>query len=1021
MNNIIIKVVVDKDGNVSSEITRIKEKNSINFVNYNSSYERYVKIVQSGTENKFIVYMANSVKYDFTLTKREWGTSNKIDGTVEFKIEKNISSSEKIEIFNGALDSNAQTFFTETEAKANSIYSYTITETSVPAGYYEWFKDAKIIVNLRTDENGKLMPVVNNNKLNGSYFDFDVNLDIVKMFILNQCTKLVIDENNHVNLYIYNIPINTYSVQLIKTDKNGNKIKTDPAKFNVNGNELFTEDGLLEITSGNKIEADATHTYEILEEIAPLGYTKLSGKLKLDITFTADAQLKSDGDGIKFTYIDSDGVETIAGSDGIINVGGLNVKMNLLSDGDDSITPIIQIEIPNDSKLFEFELLKTDLEGNFIKSDVLDNGSVDGARFKIDRIGINNVPDSTTNLPDGEEIFKGNLINSFLADGIINDIVPSYNNLVYVYQISENKTKTGYVNFLDGKFINLFITTDEDSKLLDVTYKIIDINKGGIDVTESFKAQNGELIVLEINNEKNKITINIKNTPGYKVRLNKTDTSGNPITTAVLKASINNEVNCFLNDTAKGISGESTKLSENTTIIKAGETQTWKIEELYVAKPYYNVLDGKYIEAIVKANDKLEMSVESYTIKDSITNEELLTTEMDKIKSYIKEIKFVKENGVNVLNITIKNPIKYKFKLVKYDADGSSPLSGAVLTVNEEEVIKDGSSSYEAEFVANIGDIMNFKIKETSSTSNHTNILENDKWLSVSVKVLADGRISIYSRGIYKYNAGKATQIFRFDEIYDYTKVSVDNKEGEDPVLNIGIINPIDFEFKLIKKDTAGNNLGNTKFIITSPIVKEQQGAYINYSSKIGVHKVFSSTGEIRGITKEDGIIAYQEKNVTIGGVYEYKITETQVPSSQYVNVFNQLFSVYVKVKLNENGELSLEKYDNGKNFEIRTTTNLEAPEEYSKYVKQVYIETSVDGKQSVNVEIENPIKYKIKINKKIVGNLGIVSEGTIFELESPISGKKNLTTDEDGNIIILEGPVSEGSYEYILDRKSVV
>lgn len=179
--------------------------------------------------------------------------------------------------------------------------------------------------------------------------------------------------------------------------------------------------------------------------------------------------------------------------------------------------------IPNDSNPFEIELIKEDLKGNKITAEEDSDGNLQGAHFNINRVHIGVLSDKTTNSTN-LSFFGGNVINDVLEDGTVNDIVPAFTNLQYVYQIQEVSTKSEFVNIFDRYLINLNITTDDDAKISSAEYSIIDIMNHGVTVTETFKQKYGDFIQVNVNDTKDKVTVVIKNTYGYKVRLNKTDT-----------------------------------------------------------------------------------------------------------------------------------------------------------------------------------------------------------------------------------------------------------------------------------------------------------------------------------------------------------------------------------------------------------------------------------------------------------------------------------------------------------------
>ena len=1026
ISGVRVKVEIDSEGKVNSSIIKIKQKDSNVWEDYNNTFEKHISISDPDKNNNIILYMANSVKFNFTLFKKNYATNTnledaeKFNGTANFKIEQ-IIGSQTVEKFNGPLE-DAKAFFNEVEASANTTYKYRITETYVSDDFYDTLVNIPIILNIRTDADGKIM----DESYMGSNWSFENPTGIPEnqRKLMEHLVYLKIDANNQINLYIANMPKNYYSLQLVKVDKNGNTIKLRNATFEVGmetsnpdgqgipTEEKTTQKGFLNITSesGTIIDPGYKHTYTIKETVAPAGYTKLEGTIKLEANFTDEGKLLQENIALK--YINEAGVEETK--------EGLRFNYD-----DENNIPIIQVYIPNGSESFELELLKEDIKGNKIQANELQNGNIDGAHFRIDRLNVLAVPNTTTNATSND-FFEGSVINDILKDGTVNDIVPSFANLIYVYTINEISSKSDSINILEGYQMELLVTTDDNAKISDVTYQVINTNKGGRDETEAFKNLYGDLINIEINDTKDKVTIHIKNPYGYKVRLNKINTSGTPIE-AKLVAYLDGNRKCALNGTYnKGdsnetyeVTGETTHLSEE--YIVAGKKQIWTIKEIGVTAPYYNVFKNRDIEVEVEMNDQYELVVTGYTIKDSTTHEAVSPEELENLKQYIQSIEFVKEGSVNVLNITLKNPVKYRLKLTKYEPDGKTELHGAVLTVNGEEVISNGKSYYEVDNITDIGETIKFDIQEKSTAKNHINILKGEgTYLKIAAKLSEDGEVIFTNNSVMQYYGGNPKPIIApsFAEVYDYINITSSTDTDGVPVINVGIINPLIYKFEVEKVDTSErkNPLSDARFEIYSPIMNEQSGKYRYSISREGV-TLISNSGKIYGKTTEEGKISFEEKNMQVGKAYEYKITETGAPSNIYENIFKD-YNIYVKVKIDESNLLILENYENGRNYEIRKDDGTKAPDSYYEYVT---VNGDNTGDQSIiKVQVENPTKFKLKINKKIFGNDKINLANTKFELVSEISGTKELTTDSDGNIILDETPVKEGIYEYIIKEKDV-
>ena len=187
------------------------------------------------------------------------------------------------------------------------------------------------------------------------------------------------------------------------------------------------------------------------------------------------------------------------------------------------------------------------------------------------------------------------------------------------------------------------------------------------------------------------------------------------------------------------------------------------------------------------------------------------------------------------------------------------------------------------------------------------------------------------------------------------------------------------YNFELLKTDAEGNVLPNTTFKIVSPIVKEQKGEYINEVQKEGLYRIYGQDGLLLGLTTQQGKISFQEKYVAQNKTYEYEISEIQAASVDYINMLKD-YSLYVKVNVGLQGTISLQKYENGKDYILKNANGEEALEEYYKYVN-VNIEDN-----TVKVKVQNPKqepkKYNFVLNK-------------VDEEGQPLSGAKfTLTLD---------------------------
>lgn len=1008
----LIKVELGTDKIVKYSIEKVYKDGA--WYNYIESDKKVITIDENGK-----ISLENPISYNFNLYKKVYNINKDIiecdpfDGIVNFKVEQIYPSVTEQIKHDGNLI-NSQLNFENREAKSDSTYKYKITEISVSDNYYNTLVNKPIIVTVRTDKEGN----IKGESYEGSNWEFDSTLNLTEeqKLKLSSLIKMKIEGNN-INFYIANMPKNYYSLQLVKVDEKGKKIEEKETEFYISqtstnpdtqGITIGTEEqgkstnkGILDVVSGLVIESGYTHNYVIKETKEPAGYTKLLGNVEVGVKFTDSGELLDEN--ITCKYIENGAETTLTGLRKVFKNNDI---------------PTIQIYIPNKANLYEFELVKEDFSGNKIEADILENGNIDGPNFNIWLEDVRVIGD--TNMPEGTdyERLKGKVYNGILKNGSIAKNIVAYSNLSYRFKIEEIFAKSGYMNILDGYGLIVNIQTNGESKISDVSYQVIDLKDHNKDVTTSFKAKYGEYFNLYKDDVEEKVIFKIKNSIGYKVRLNKQDTIGNNITTATLEAYIEENGRdrriCALNGTYQiegtnesyQLTGESSHLSEEFIAINPGDTQKWKVYERGVSSPYQNIFEGKYIEVTVHMNDSGVLSVESYTIKNE-NGLELTQEEVKKLEGYIKQIDFVKVNNENILNITLKNPFKFKFKLVKTEADENyTPLNGATIKVNGETVIQNGESTYETEFleIPSYG-MKKIEIEEIQSADGHINILDGKK-LIINVMINSQGNISDVSYYIQdKTNNQIMGKLYKIFDYISIQPINVSDGKGGLATLEVKIKNPISIIFDLNKVDTKGEPLNDAKFEIVSPIIEEQKGIYFENTSKIGVDSFDFITGTIYGTT-QDSRISFEETYVSTGKTYEYKLKETQAPSRQYVNILED-YELFVKVNVAQDGKISIEDYENGRNCIIKNDTK-EADAKYYDYV-DITIENNI-----VKVKLQNPNRIKIKLNKKLFGEENVDLDNIKFEINSSNSGKKEFITDYNGNIVIEEDLINlDTIYEY--------
>ena len=300
LESIIVKVEVTTDGETTASITKVKERNSNTWVTYDESkHGNYGKVEQLNGEKSIVVYMANSVSYEFSLFKKfkadyndgaEIKDAEKFIGTAEFKIEKYTSEGRLQTIYHGALQ-DAKAGFTEEEATANGRFSYRITETGVSDGYSKALLYQPIIVTIVTDKNGN---VTQDSSWKYEYSWSENNADLKKLI------QLEIGSNNQINLYIANTPKTT--LKLFKHELGDKTKPVAGAGFLVrrcdeNGEASIaygplptTSDELIECFSLENIKKGDVDYFEIYEFTTPENCIRDIEKVVVKIEVTQEGK-----------------------------------------------------------------------------------------------------------------------------------------------------------------------------------------------------------------------------------------------------------------------------------------------------------------------------------------------------------------------------------------------------------------------------------------------------------------------------------------------------------------------------------------------------------------------------------------------------------------------------------------------------------------------------------------------------------------------------------------------------------
>ena len=962
----IVKIYVDSNKKVNISILAVKLNGSDGWIAYNSTTHGTKLSITGNGGNSFTIRWANEYKYSLKLIKKSLNnlpkdTNGNIDwskvtatGDISARfLVKQTKPTEKTLV-------NSETFRERAinidDVKIAEKYEYEIVEEATSTGYSNIFKGRTIKLEVEMDSEQNISTTL---KVDGT--DQAYLLKYIKVEI----------KDGTIYIYIVN-PIDAYNVQVVKTTSGGEGI--EGVTFNVFGRDsssaTFLPQKTIETDSSgtafvtDKITSGKSYTVEFTEESVPDGVTKLKNTT---IMLTIDAKNVNDSSPLTINNVSVKAV--MMGAGGTNTIKGLSVNV---------IDKTIIVTIPNEVNYSAFSLEKKDIENNHIGYDK-DNGGniISGVNLDISLSGPG-VTNST--------VYSG-YMSGTCSDigGDVNNKRKLIGNSEYVYTITERNTKNGFKNIYRRWAIKLHIKTDPSGiiKPINATmgsqsngnsyYEIVDPN--GVE-TPPYELKNYVKFGLDTTDSKNqKITVQLINPPEYYIELNKKDSNGKTGVVAVINA-YNRAV-----DATKPIcqlQNETTGSGIPVIIKSSGQIDTWEIVEEAAADPYINIFKDKKIYVKTKYENS-KLSVLSYNV-DGDENSEL--------KKYI-EVTTEKEDMWKLI-VTIKDPMKMKVRLNKVGSDGK-PLSGAQLSIEDEEtkqkqVIYAGSSSTEyMEREIGIGDIITYSIKEYQTAPGHVNVLGN-KTLKLIFKVNDKDNIKCIQKMVIDSNNNQVTGS-ELSNILKYVKIS-SGKDGRAKTIDVSITNPLEYKFKLLKVDSAGNPLNGTQISVES--------------SLSGIHYIDGKTS-----------LEFMEDKVKENTTIEYTISELYTKGANgstdtpYVNILGNS-KIKLKAQLSNSGKLSiikscvLKENENGQQTEVPLS-------DFGVTLKP--ITTDENGIQSIEIVIGNSTSFNVEINKVVAGDDNTPISNTKFTIISSASGSHTEQTGVNGTISLNETNIKAGDY----------
>ncbi len=964
----IVKVYADSNKKVNISILAVKLNGSDGWLAYNSTTHGTKLSITGNGGNSFTIRWANEYKYSLKLIKKslnnlpkdskgniDWSnvtTTGDISARFLVKqtkpTEKTLANSETFR--ERAIDID--------DVKIGEKYEYEIVEEATSTGYSNIFKGRTIKLGVEMDSEQNISTTL---KVDGT--DQAYLLKYVKVKI----------EKETIYVYIVN-PIDAYNVQVVKTTSGGEGI--EGVTFNVFGRDsssaTFLPQKTIETDSSgtafvtDKITSGKSYTVEFTEESVPDGVTKLKNTT---IMLTIDAKNVNDSSPLTINNVSVKAVMTGAGGTNTIN--GLSVNV---------IDKTIIVTIPNEINYSAFSLEKKDIENNHIGYDKDNDGNIiSGVNLDISLSGPG-VTNST--------VYSGYMSGTCSdTGGDVNNKRKLIGNSEYVYTITERSTKIGFRNIYRRWAIKLHIKTDSSGIIKPINADISDQSNGNsyYEIVQNGGSKppyeldfvkNYVKFGLDTTDSKNqKITVQLINPPQYYIEVNKRDISSNTGVVALISA-YNREVNatkpiCRLQNETTGSGGP--------VIIKSsGQVDTWEIVEEAVTDPYINIFKDKKIYVKTKYENS-KLSVLSYNV-DGDENSEL--------KKYI-EVTTEKDDMWKLI-VTIKDPMKMKIRLNKVGSDGK-PLSGAQLSIEDEkneqkQVIYAGSSSTEyMEREIGIGDIITYSIKEYQTAPGHVNVLGN-RTLKLIFRVNNKDNINCIQKMVIDSNGNQVTGS-ELSNILKYVKIS-SGKDGRTKTIDVSITNPLEYKFKLLKVDSAGNPLDGTQISVKS--------------SLSGMHYIDGKTS-----------LEFMEDKVNENTTIEYTISELYTKGANgstdtpYVNILGSS-EIQLKVQVSDSGKLSITKScvskDNGNGQKTEVPLS-----DFGVTLKP--ITTDENGIQSIEIVIGNPTSFNVEINKVVAGDDNTPISNTKFTIVSSASGSHTESTEVNGTISLNETNIKAGDY----------
>lgn len=988
------------------------------------------EILHDNSDNSFTLNIPNpvatsTIKLD--LNKHSLGTNDNIDGVgfdirrLHIESEQSYNYTDIANMFDNDQNGIEGLDSVTTSSQISNINIDDIDEVTVGDTYYYEFtensgkffaKYKKVIVRIHVNQDKTIVSNIiavygiKDGDNQNSWFN-EINSDYASISQNNTTTVL-----NLANTAGYAVIVNKKQfISVVPKDTNGNILWSglqglSGATFTVkevesDGSEKFINNSSNEPID-NKVcsssywwsRTDATtskkYHYTIRENSSPDGYINIFDGVTIHVYIT----IKSDGtvdSSETATYYELEFDSGISEEDKAskteylkdkigINIQDNNINLNLLNKRDTINLAIQKISDKKDSSGKSIPL-------NNIKFSVKDSFEQDGRSI-------------VTNVDGYAEDTK--LIS-----------VPQNNK--FNYYIEETEVPTGITMLKNTQIVVSVDATNitSASQLTSdrLTVSLSKIGEGGLsDVSE--------LPGLKVGIEGNTIVLTVPNeTDTYLFNMYKVDENNNKIESEAGKDGAKFKVDRLILTDDDGNESYFTLLNNvlkkgilsESNIIEADKVYKYKISEITPKTGYINVLQGYELFVYVKADGqgkKIKDVPETYYILSKKDGEKQLYSE-DEVRSYI-ELRVAD----NVVDLYIKNPYAYKFKINKKNLSGSTDVDEVTITsdriANVSEDLTNANKTLLKQIVDasdkndSTGDSEKYiaqtvKLdKKASITSENIEINENisqtwritennvdlpyvnilkDKYLIVQTVYSKNNGLKLVSHQENINNETKSVNYYVSDkdgnnvtaELYEYLNVETVQVNGI-WTLSVTIKDPVMYGVDLTKVEynPDAKVMGDYKLMTGAEL------SLLNSNS--GESEIITKDGEAK--TK----VLSVETSLGELSKRTFEIREL----STIVNHKNILENVvlYVTTSLNESGVLSYSvvlKDESGKTITGTERLNI------LNYIK-FFEGTDADGYKILHIYVENPVEYEFRLEKLDASKNPLT--GTEIEVKSSKSGK---------------------------------